>query len=115
MIKAWRIPSQNKIEPYGANKDCSFNTATWNGAHEGQTIWDLRVHPTDNLFLSAGSDSSVCLWQLPFMSLSEDSPPSDVSHSLLSRFRRTSLTGHQATVTSCSWIHQETAQFIVSY
>ena len=62
MIKAWKIPSTGQIEPYGANKDYSFNYASWENAHDNEPVWDIRLHPTENLFISAGGDASVSLW-----------------------------------------------------
>jgi hypothetical protein len=72
VIKAWRIPSASQIEPFGSQKDYSFNCATWENAHENEPVWDIRVHPTENLFLSSGADYSVQLWQFPIIQPNEE-------------------------------------------
>lgn len=64
-IKAWRVPSLTQVEPYGRNKDYSCCIAQWENAHNKEPVWDIRVHPTENYFLSAGADKTIALWQLP--------------------------------------------------
>ena len=53
------------IDLYGSNKDCSYNFATWDNAHDGEPVWDLRMHPHENLFISVGADYAVSLWTIP--------------------------------------------------
>lgn len=68
VIKAWKIPHYSQIEPFGPNKDCSYNFATWENLHDNETIWDIRVHETENIFISVGADASISLCQVPFPS-----------------------------------------------
>ena len=65
-IKAWMIPPASQfVDPYGTNKDQSFCIASWDSAHSNQPVWDLKIHPYENIFLSVGADNSIGLWQIP--------------------------------------------------
>ena len=88
VIKAWKIPSPEHIDPYGPHKDYSFCKCSWVGAHEMEPVWDIRIHQTENLFISVGADNNASLWQLPFIPQQDDAHV-DLSHSLLSRLQKT--------------------------
>jgi WD40 repeat protein len=67
-IKAWTIPASSKfVDTYGPNKEQSFCIATYDSAHGSQPVWDVRIHPYENIFLSIGADNSIGLWQIPLI------------------------------------------------
>ena len=66
-IKMWKIPALSQIEPYGQNKDYSYCFQTQDKAHDSEAVWDIKMHPNENFFLSAGADCSVALWQIPII------------------------------------------------
>jgi WD40 repeat protein len=88
-------------------------------------VWDIRIHPYENIFLSVGSDTSISLWQVPTIPSKSITIELDYQHqqpqqSLLGRFRKhhpLSLSGAYLMPTSCSWIgdHDSSSNFIVTY
>jgi WD40 repeat protein len=64
-LKMWKVPPVNQVDQYGANSDHSHCLQTWDQAHERESIWDIRLHPYENIFLSVGSDNSTGLWLIP--------------------------------------------------
>jgi WD40 repeat protein len=78
-IKVWTIPSVSQAgDSFGPNKEKSYCLASWNNAHGNEPIWDISIHPIENIFLSVGSDQSIGLWQTPDPSLSKASKSSNL-------------------------------------
>jgi hypothetical protein len=78
------------------------------------------VDLTENLFLSAGADYSVGLWQIPTDITRQNSFTEEnsleSSTSLLGRFKKQQYSpGSYFMPTSCTWLKHDATSFAVSY
>ncbi|CDW73793.1 calmodulin binding protein 3 [Stylonychia lemnae] len=118
-LKLWKVPPVQQVDQYGSNQDQSYCVQTWDMAHQKEPIWDLRLHQNESIFLSAGSDYSVGLWQIPqdfaFHNINEEVIKKKSSKGLLlGRFNK-HISSHLLMPTSCCWLPNDQNAFLVSY
>jgi WD40 repeat protein len=65
VLKIWAVPSTDQVNFFGPGQDKNYCIQSWEGAHDTEAIWDIRLHQRESIFLSSGSDSTVALWSLP--------------------------------------------------
>ena len=61
-IRAWVLPAQNEVNPYGDTfNGRNYCVGIW-GEHGSEPIWDLAHHKVEDLLLSAEANDKVSLW-----------------------------------------------------
>lgn len=115
----WQIPDsrQDPEENYfDTNSGClGEQSAVWDGCHENQPIWDLKMNANGNM-ISVGSDSSVGLWRVPTLEDVTQGAQAlqEPTNYMLGRFRKSGDLGHFLTPTSTCWLPGD-RNFAVSY
>jgi WD40 repeat protein len=122
IIKVWKIPRVEDVNPYGDTEEVSQNIGLM--ILNNEVIWDMKHHPCSNLLVSLSSDYNVNLWKttneseyLQWMTGSFLYNVEEKYNKGLIRTisRKTETFSHGPNPTSCSFLSSDTNQLAIGF